>query len=421
MLPRSVATPGAAARDNDAAGWKEKLVRATIHRLSFVFTLLAASALARAQPVVLGTFSDGNLAVVLPTPAVALPAPAQVVAAGLPADARPHGVAHRFADEALFADFFLPRVFRVRVSTGQLIGTVALPGRTSGNGSIAISPDGDTALAIGERNESGQPLTAESVVIRGLASGNLVVAPLQPALRVRRFASAAIAFAPNGRAFVCHVDGIAVVDPPYSTVAFNVALPASTATSACRLSPDGQRLFVARSGSGIGVVEAPFSSASVPVTILAPAGAGALGPMAVSPDGNAVLVGQVNRTSAGNNARLFIARAPFTAATTMQEIALPAALAGPNCGTGAQECPGFEDMDTNTDGSLAILTGNSSVLDAGFTGRAPLAVIRNPFVDATREVLAVAIGSVAQSTHGRGTGGVRFQPPALPLFGDSFE
>lgn len=421
MLPAIVATRPCAIRDNGAAGKEENHVLARIQRCCIVSALLAAPAIASAEPVVLGTFSDGNLAVVLPAPDVGLPAPAQVIAGGLPADARPHGVAHRFADEALFADFFLPRVFRVRVSTGQLVGTIALPGRTSGNGSIAFSPDGDTALAIGERNEAGQPLTAESVVIRGLAGGNISVTPLQPALRVRRFATAAIAFAPNGRAFVCHVDGVAVVDPPYTNVAFGVTLPSSTATSVCRLSPDGQRLFVTRSGAGIGVVDAPFSAASVPVTILAPPGAGALGPMAVSPDGNAVLVGQVNRTSAGNNARLFIVRAPFTASTAMQEIALPATLAGPNCGTGTQECPGFEDMDTNSDGSLAIVTGNSSVVDAGFTGRAPLVVIRNPFDDATRQVLAVAIGNVAQGTHGRGTGGVRFQPTDLPLFGDSFE
>ena len=391
------------------------------NRWWMALALLGATFVARPEPVVLGTFSDGNLAVVLPAPGVLLPAPTQVVAAGLPADARPHGVAHRFADEALFADFFLPRIFRVRVSTGQLIGTIALPGRTSGNGSIAFAPDGDTALAIGERNESGQPLTAESVVIRGLAGGNPTVTPLSPALRVRRFVTGAIAFAPNGRAFVCHVDGVAVLDPPYSSIAFNVALPSNTGTSICRVSPDGQRLFVTRGGAGIGVVDAPFSPASAPTTILAPPGAGALGPMAVSPDGNAVLVGQVARTSAGNNARLFIVRAPFTAASTMQEITLPATVAGTNCGTGTQECPGFEDMDASIDGSLAILTGNSSVVDAGFIGRAPLVVLRNPFNDATREILAVAIGNPAASTHGRGTGGVRFQPPDLPLFGDSFE
>lgn len=47
--------------------------------------------------------------------------------------------------------------------------------------------------------------------------------------------------------------------------------------------------------------------------------------------------------------------------------------------------------------------------------------IRNPFDDATRELLAVTIGNAAAGTNGRGTGAVRFAPFGARLFGDGFD
>jgi hypothetical protein len=401
-----------------------RIERTLSHVAVVVLTIVAGTSsatLAAAEPAVMGTFSDGNLAVVLPTPDVALPTPTQAAVTGMPGDATPHGAAFRTQDEALFADFFFPRLYRVRVSTNTLIGTIALTGRTSGNGTIAVSPDGNTAISVGERNLSGQPLTPEIVVIRGIVSGNLTATSLSPALRVRRFATAAVDFDAAGRAYVCHVDGISLIEPPYASVTRTVALPASSGTSVCRVTRDGQRLFVTRGDGPVYVVESPATASAPSATILPPAGAGFMSSLALSPADDALLVGQLFRSSTGSDARLFLVRAPFSSSSTMQEIALPASVSGSNCGTGTQLCPGFEDMAVSADGSLAIATGNSSVVDAGFVGRVPAVFVRTPFVDATRTVSAVQIGNPANANHGRGTGSVRFRPIDIAIFGDSYE
>lgn len=389
--------------------------------------LLAASlgcatiAGAAQPPAVLTTFGDGDIAAVLAHPDAGLPTPVQAVGSGFGSAVDPHGLDFVRVDEVLVADFTLPQLARLRVANAAVHGVIALTARTSANGTLAVSPNGNYALSFGESSGGA----AESAVVSGFGTGAIRVQAGAPNLRVRRFATAAIDFDRSGRAYVCHTNGVAALDPPYAATLFEVALPTTTSTSVCRLSRDGQHLFATRASAGIGIATAPFSAATVPIVVAAPAGVGALGAIGVSPDGNSVLIAQTNPASAGaTRARLFLLRAPYTATSTMQELALPAAVNGNGCtpaSGGTSQCPGFEDISVSPDGHLAIVTGNSSVQDAGFSGRAPLLVITDPFEDATRVMHAVTIGSAASATEGRGTGSVRIEPADLRIFADGFE
>lgn len=381
----------------------------------------ATAAIAAQPPAVLTTFGDGDIAVVLSHPDAGLPVPAQAIGSGFGSAVDPHGLDFVRVDEVLVADFTLPQLARLGVADAGVRGVIALTTRTNANGTLAVSPNGNFALSFGESSGG----IAESAVVSGFGTGAIRVQAGAPNLRVRRFVTAAIDFDRSGRAYVCHTNGVAALDPPYATTLFDVALPATTSTSVCRLSRDGQHLFVTRASAGIGIASAPFSAATVPIAVAAPAGVGALGALGVSPDGNAVLVAQTNPASAGaTRARLFLLRAPYTAASTMQELALPAAITGNGCtpaSGGTSQCPGFEDISVSPDGRLAIVTGNSSVQDSGFSGRAPLLVITDPFDDATRAMHAVTIGSAATANEGRGTGSVRIEPADLRIFADGFE
>jgi hypothetical protein len=393
--------------------WRERTVLAA--------ALCSGAAGAAQPPAVLTTFGDGDIAAVLDQPDVGLPAPAQAIGSGFGSAVDPHGLDFLRAGEVLVADFTLPQLARLRIGDASVHGVIALPARTSANGTLAVSPNGNFALSFGESSGG----VAEAAVVSGFGSGAIRVQAGAPNLRVRRFVTAAIDFDRSGRAYVCHTNGVAALDPPYATTLFDLALPTTTSTSVCRLSRDGQRLFVTRASAGIGIANAPFSAATIPTVVAAPAGVGALGAIGVSPDGNAVLVAQTNPASAGAiRARLFLLRAPYTTAATMQELALPTAVNGNTCtpaSGGTSQCPGFEDISVSPDGRLAIVTGNSSVQDAGFSGRAPVLVVTDPFDDATRAMHAVTIGSAATANEGRGTGSVRIEPADLRIFADGFE
>jgi len=396
-------------------------MHAWLGRTMLAAALCSAAAIAAQPPAVLTTFGDGDVAVVLSHPDDDLPAPAQVVGNGFGSAVDPHGLDFLRVDEVLVADFTLPQLARLRVADATVHGVIALTTRTNANGTLAVSPNGNYALSFGESSGG----VAESAVVSGFGTGAIRVQAGAPNLRVRRFVTAAIDFDRSGRAYVCHTNGIAALNPPYVATLFDVALPTTTSTSVCRLSRDGQQLFVTRASAGIGIASAPFSAATVPIVVAAPAGVGALGAIGVSPDGNAALVAQTNPASAGAmRARLFLLRAPYTVASTMQELALPAAVNGNGCtpaSGGTSQCPGFEDISVSPDGHLAIVTGNSSVQDTGFSGRAPLLVITDPFDDATRAMHAVTIGSAASANEGRGTGSVRIEPADLRIFADGFD
>ncbi len=389
--------------------------------LAFALATCCSMSLAAQPPAVVTTFSDGNIVAVLPQPDVGLPAPVQQIGSGMADTLQPHGLDFLRAGEVLVADFALPQLIRLRIADATAIDAIALPPRTSANGTLAVSPNGDYALSFGQTVDG----LAESAVVSGFASGAISVQAGAPNLLVRSYSTMAIDFERTGRAYVCHANGVAALDPPYTTAAFDLPLPSSD-MSVCRLSRDDQHLFVTRASAGIGVATAPFSSTTTPVMIAAPAGTGALGAIGVAPDGSAVLIAQVFATLPGTaSARLFLLRAPYTPTSTLQELTLPEAIAGEHCLLGLTDsittCPGFEDISISPDGRLAIVTGNSAAQLPSVPGRAPLLVITNPFDDATRTMHAVTIGNAGQANEGRGTGAARIEPADLRLFADGFE
>lgn len=392
---------------------------------TLIFAALCASQAALAvEPAVMTTLEDGNHVFVLATPATNLPLPAQdpfVLGAG----AAPHGLAFLSGLEILVAHFSQPIVQRGRIDAGGANASVSLAPRTSANGTLAVAPNGRFALSVGESLQGA----AESVAI-DFATTPPTVAPIVPALRVRAFVTAAIDFAPDGRAFICHADGVSVLKPPYIAVEFTMAFPALVQSpSMCRLTRDGSRLFVTRvlsetvpTVNGVRTTAAPYSAQSTFVTMPAPAGVQGLGPMAVSPDGGALIVGQqfLFPPETGTRARAFVLRAPFGAGTGYDEITLPTSLTGVNCTAegNPRDCPGFEHIEVSDDGSLAILTGNSSSAQANVADRVPAVFVRNPFDALSRDAIAVQIAPQA-SVPGRGVGAVRFQPQRI--FRDSLE
>jgi hypothetical protein len=386
------------------------------------FALLAQAALA-VEPAVMTTLEDGNAGVLLATPDANLPLPAQALS-GLPPGAAPHGVAF-LGGEVLLQDFALPKLYRTSLATPGAVTELALPGRSNGTGTLAAEPNGRFALSVGESSQGA----GEAVVV-DFGAIPPTVTPIVPTMRVRGFVTAAIDFGPDRRAYVCHTTGVSVLKPPYTTVEFTMAFPAVVQSpSMCRLSPDGSRLFVTRvlsetvaTVNGVRTTAAPFSAQSVFTTMPAPNGVQGLGPMAVSPDGQALLVGQqfLFPGDIGTRARAFVLRAPFGGATAYEEITLPASLVGMNCTAegNARDCPGFEHIESSADGTLAILTGNSSSVVANVSDRVPAVFVRNPFVAATRDAVAVQVATAAV-TPGRGSGAVRFQPSRL--FRDGLE
>lgn len=385
-------------------------------RSAIVMMALMAPAAGAAEPAVMATLEDGSHGVLLATPDINLPQPAQVLF-GLPPGAAPHGAAFRGGNEVLFADFATPRLFRTSLATPGAVVDVALTGRTTGNGTLAVDPNGRYAISVGETNAQ-QPVGEAVVVDFGVTPP--VAATIAGAPRVRGFVTAAIDFAPDGRAFLCHTTGVSVLKPPYTTVEFTIAFPPVVQSpSMCRLTPDGSRLFVTRvlsesvpTVNGVRVLTAPFSAQSTFTTMPAPNGVQGLGPMAVSPDGQSLLVAQqfLFPPETGTRARAFVLRAPFGGSTAYEEITMPAALTGVNCTAegNPRDCPGFEHVEVSRDGTLAVLTGNSSSVVATVADRVPAVFIRNPF-SVNRDAMGVQVAPAAVIP-GRGTGAVRFQP-----------
>ena len=377
------------------------------------------------EPAIMSTLEDGSLGVLIGDPAADLPATVQS-AFVLPGGAEPHGVAFLGGWTALFADFSQPVLYRAPITNPTDVATVSLPGRSSANGTLAVDPNGRYALSVGQ-SAAGD---GEAVVI-DFGVNPPDVTPITPTVRVLPFVTAAVDFAPDRRAFVCHTDGVSVLRPPYTTIDFTMPFPGVVQSpSMCRLTRDGSRLFVTRVLSestptlnAVRTTTAPFSAASVFDEMPAPADVQGLGPMAVSPDGQTLIVGQqflFPPAFSGQRARAFLLRAPFDAQTLYEEIALPTEASGMHCVDGSTpvDCPGFEHIEVSESGNLAVLTGNSSSVAAGAADAAPAVFLVNPFDDGTRHSLAVEIGDSAQSM-GRGTGGVRFRPSRI--FADGLE
>ncbi|MFN2387173.1 MAG: hypothetical protein ABR576_12975 [Thermoanaerobaculia bacterium] len=337
---------------------------------AIIGVLLPAAASAQA---IIGTTDGGNQAVVFPSPAVGLPNPARTPVPGLPAGARPHGVAYYGSDNALVSDFSGARVFVIQISSATLLGTIVTT-PCDGTGSIAVAPGLNFALMQG----SGTTLCRISAPF---GPGSTITPVTMPAA-IAGYQTQAIVFNAAGRAFVYHTAGISVLDPPYTSIAFTIPVTGNGASGAIAITPDGNNLLVTDLSSGdVRIFTAPYSAGSTPVTLTI-TGASTLDGIMANPTGANVLVISAALPT------LWAISPPYNATSTVDAITISAAVGS------------HEDVGISADGQLAILAGNG--------GADPdTAFVQAPFTTAG------AVVSIVTITGGRGNGAVRFLPPGL--------
>lgn len=387
----------------------------SIHRLSRILPLcmfvLPATAMSQA---LVTTFEDGDQIFVYSDPAAGLPTPVSTRITGLPSDAQPHGGDFIDARRALVADFNRFRIFVVDTVAGTVLDTIDTTDGYDGRGSLAVSPDGKTAIAVGAfadfhvlRAPFDALTTAERIDIEDATS---------------TYQTQGIVFDRNGRAFVQGIFGIYRIDPPYSGISATLQHTVladgngNGMVGALAMSPDGNTLLATNFTGTLDVYQAPFDNADVPVaSIDLGADFGADG-IAISPDGSYALVGSVFSPP-----QLAVLRPPFATATP-EFLDLPVSLTG-TCGlSGVEPCLGFEDITIREDGEVALATGNSSQFDgSGLEGRARLAVLRRRGDDFLID--AVIVGEAGSEFEGRGTGTARFIQASVRgrIFADGFE
>lgn len=334
---------------------------------------------------VIGTASDGNLAVVFLSPNTGLPTPTESSVTGIPSGALPHGVGNFGVDRALISDFFSSRIFIVQLSNSSLVSTISTAPAYNGSGSVASSPLLDAIIGAG-RDSSGA--SSAAVIKSPLTNPTVVPLALPGSAFVAAYQTQAVVFSAQGRAFVYHTQGISVLDPPYTSVAFTIPLT-NPASGALAITPDGNALMATDASTlKLSIFKAPFSANSTPATLTLPGSGLGLDGIAVTPDGSKALVGTIPVTSTPGS-RVFAVSAPFSSSSVVEEIPLPAPFS-----TGD---PGFEDVGLSPDGQLAILTGNS------INNHAPALFLRAPFTASGATAFAVNVLG-----NGRGAGAVRF-------------
>ncbi len=327
------------------------------------------------QRAILTTTDAGRGIVVFPD-ASGSPEPQQLFVTGLPPGANPHGASFYGTDNALVADTPNNRVFVIQVSTGTLLSTINTSGY-NGTGTIAVAPDASAALAMGTNANLfviRAPFNASSTVNQVTLPGGILGGQTQ-----------GIVFDGAGRAFVSTTAGVSVLDPPYDSVAFNIT-SASSVGAPIAITPDGNTLLVGNSGgNNVRIFNAPFSASSVAQTLVLPTETSMAG-MMVTPDGTKALTANFPRA-------VFAISAPFTSSSTVESLPLPPP------GTGGFNA-GFEDVGISLDSQIAIIAGAE-------TGEAPV-FIRAPFTAAGAQSYYVPIQTGGPE---RGRGAARFQPP----------
>jgi len=330
-----------------------------------------------AQPAILAASGASKRVVVFPDPGNA-PA-TQTLVPGLPADANPQGVAYYGSDNGLIADAGNSRIFVVQVSTGALLATIDTSAAGfPGSGTIAVSPDQTTALAMSNSS-------ALHVVHAPFNASSTITSVTLPGT-IGTYQTQAIVFNAAGRAFVYTSSGVSVLDAPYTSVAFTMSV-INVNSGAIAISPDGNTiLFTDLSANSVGIIQAPFA-AGAPLTGLTIPGGSALDGIAIAPNGQSAIV-----VSNGAHFAAGIA-APFTSSSTVSNIPLPAGV------------DAFEDVGISADSQLAILAGGSIVEPAIF--------VHAPF-NSTAMTSTVPISGETNTARGRGS--VRFRPtgPSTP-------
>jgi len=299
--------------------------------------------------------------------------------------------------------------------TAQRVDTLQIPDYANdGYGTLAVNPAKTHLLVF-----SGCSSSKLFVVSAPFSSTATVSEMTMPSNGGTAQTHAIVFDAATGRAYVGHAAGISALDPPYTSIAFTIALPASAgfvAGRAVALSPDGNVLAsTANHDAKVQVLHAPFSAASTPTTLTIP-GAVLLDALQFTPDGNQLLVvdsknalgraetvasdvsgvvitSAVSATTASANGTAYAIAAPFDANADIQT--LDTGIAG----------DGFEDIDISADGQFAALSGGTESADT------PLVILRAPFTATAMRVYPIDLpplyGAYA-GIGGRGTGTARF-------------
>jgi hypothetical protein len=302
--------------------------------------------------------------------------PAQKLVTGLPGGNGTQGVAY-FGDRVLAMDAqntgVSKGIFIIQASTGTLLDTINPGTGFNGTGTIAVSPDASVALAMG-----GPPTL---FVVRAPFNASSIVQKITLPGSFHTGQTQGIVFDSAGRAFVSHTQGVSVLDPPYNSVAFEIKSGAGISPIA--ITPDGKTLLLGGDSAKIRIIKAPFSAASVVENLALPPGQSIAGIM-VTPDGTKAL-------AVGFPRAVFAISAPFTSSSTVESLPLPA--------TSGSAVPNFEDVGISADGQIAVATGGDPPSEA------PV-FIRAPFTAAAAQSYYVPI----QGGIGRNRGAVRFQP-----------
>ncbi|MFN8546253.1 MAG: hypothetical protein U0807_18910 [Candidatus Binatia bacterium] len=355
--------------------------------------LVSLVALARADVIVTKPAGGDDIAI-FRTPTVGLPTPAVTYVTGLPPGTKqPHGI-DCYGNTCIVGDFRNPRLFIVDAASATVTGILDTPTTYTGKGAVAVNRAATFVLA----TSTDDPLTATEAHLAVIAT------PVTPSSSVGTVplpgipdppATRQIAFDPQDRAFVCHRDGVSVLEPPYTSIAFTIPLsaPPFPICVSLALTPDGNTLLVPEWSAGVfegrvRVFTAPFSAASTSQRIKISDVANPLLPsldaIEVTPDGSKALV----VSASGRDA--WAISAPFGPGSTVERLPLPP--------DPLAVAAGFEDLAISPDGNLVVLTGQ-------IAGAPTLPFILAPFTAAGATVHDVPI------TGGRGAGSVRFVFP----------
>ena len=338
-------------------------------RMLALAALLPFAQGALAQTAILGSTTAGA-AYVFPNVTFTGSCPATTVTTPVTGiSGTPHGVGYYGSDFALISNFSNSQVWNVQISTHAVLNTISTGSAGyNGTGTIAIAPNLQYALMNGGGNlvVMQAPFSAPTFTSVALAGG------------IASYQTEGIVFDSASRAYVATSGGIAVLDPPYTSVAFTI--PGSGESIA--ITPNGQQLLVTHlfsPGNTVSIYTAPFSATSTPVTLTV-TGAVALDGITVTPDGSQAVIADFN-----NAGQIVVVNAPFNASSTTALIPL-----GGTVGA-------LEDISVSADGQFILSTGGSG---------APAVLIHGPF-NASSTVCDVPI------TGGRGAGAVRFLPVTL--------
>ncbi len=310
---------------------------------------------------------------------------------------KPHGLSLLAADRALVGQFPLGGIDIIDTVQGTLVDHFTIPAwqtASDGYGTLALNPAATHLLIVSAR--PANTLFVVSAPFSATSTASLVALPASGGTAQTH----AIAFdAATGRAFVGHLQGISVLDPPYTAIAFTIPLPPGSGTNGGRavsLAPDGQTLLSTLAADNkVAIVHAPFSAAAT-VESLQVNGASLLDAASFVPDGSLALC-----VDALLPDRVFALHAPFSAQTMVDTLAFsvpPTAVSG------------YEDVDISSDGRFAALSGGTQ------TGE-PLIVLEAPFSVAgvrSHVIPIPALYGTYNNSGGRGTGSARFWPAPVP-------